>query len=163
MAPLIATTLLACLLAYFLSYILYSTPTAQNHTLAIHLIFTGYYWSMSNLRYTCLGLVVLLYPVSLQATPCHQKSQRKLSTRHKVPTYPLAIGPFQSTSLLSRGWVGWWVVIIKLKANLSSTGTGLPTGTELGNKRLRIRISSVIVFIFDFHPLSFNFFVIILQ
>ena len=27
---------------------------------------------------------------------------------------------------------GWaWVVIIKLKTNLSSTGTGLPTGTEL--------------------------------
>ena len=25
-----------------------------------------------------------------------------------------------------------WVVIIKVKANLSSTGTGLPTGTELG-------------------------------
>ena len=38
-----------------------------------------------------------------------------------------------------QGWVGWvgelgWVgvVIVKLKANLSSTGTGLPTGTELG-------------------------------
>ena len=32
------------------------------------------------------------------------------------------------------GWVdgGGWVVIIKVKANLSSTGTGLPTGTELG-------------------------------
>ena len=28
---------------------------------------------------------------------------------------------------------GGWVVIIKVKANLSSTGTGLPTGTELGN------------------------------
>ena len=27
--------------------------------------------------------------------------------------------------------LGGWVVIIKLKANLSSTGTGLPTGTEL--------------------------------
>ena len=25
------------------------------------------------------------------------------------------------------------MVIIKVKANLSSTGTGLPTGTELGN------------------------------
>ena len=31
------------------------------------------------------------------------------------------------------GWVGW-VVIMKLKAYLSSTGTGLPTGTELGKK-----------------------------
>ena len=94
MAPLIATTLLACLLAYFLSYILYSTPTAQNHTLAIHLIFTGYYWSMSNLRYTCLGWVDLLYPVSLQTTPYDQKHQAYY---------------------------------------LSSTVTGLPTGTELGN------------------------------
>ena len=28
------------------------------------------------------------------------------------------------------------MVIIKVKANLSSTGTGLPTGTELGNKEL---------------------------
>ena len=28
-----------------------------------------------------------------------------------------------------------WVVIIKVKANLSSTGTGLPTGTELGNMK----------------------------
>ena len=27
------------------------------------------------------------------------------------------------------------VVIIRYKANLSSTGTGLPTGTELGNTR----------------------------
>ena len=30
------------------------------------------------------------------------------------------------------GGGGGWVVIIKVKANLSSTGTGLPTGTELG-------------------------------
>ena len=30
---------------------------------------------------------------------------------------------------------GGWVVIIKFKANLSSTGTRLPTGTELGKKR----------------------------
>ena len=29
-----------------------------------------------------------------------------------------------------------WVVIIKVKANLSSTGTGLPTGTELGKKSI---------------------------
>ena len=29
--------------------------------------------------------------------------------------------------------IGGWVVMIKLKANISSTGTGLPTGTELGN------------------------------
>ena len=29
--------------------------------------------------------------------------------------------------------VGGWVVIIKLKANLILSGTGLPTGTELGN------------------------------
>ena len=29
------------------------------------------------------------------------------------------------------GWLG--VVIIGLKANLSSTATGLPSGTELGN------------------------------
>ena len=34
------------------------------------------------------------------------------------------------------GWVGGvGVVVIKLKANLSSTDTGLPTGTELGNKK----------------------------
>ena len=29
--------------------------------------------------------------------------------------------------------IGRWVVMIKLKANISSTGTGLPTGTELVN------------------------------
>ena len=35
------------------------------------------------------------------------------------------------------GWVGGgWVVIIKLKANLSLTGTRLPTGTELGKMLL---------------------------
>ena len=36
------------------------------------------------------------------------------------------------------GAVGW-VVIIKLRANLSSTGTGIPTGTELVNKELSIK------------------------
>ena len=41
------------------------------------------------------------------------------------------------TLVRGMGWrlvgEGVWVVIIKLKANLSSTGTVLPTGTELGN------------------------------
>ena len=41
---------------------------------------------------------------------------------------------FQAGSLLS--WVGGWVgvVLFRFKASLSSTGTWLPTGTELGNK-----------------------------
>ena len=38
--------------------------------------------------------------------------------------------------------MGGWVVIIKLKADLSSTGTGLPTGTELGNHSFRESVKS---------------------
>ena len=33
--------------------------------------------------------------------------------------------------------MGGWVVLIKVKANLSSTGTGLPTGTELGKRAIK--------------------------
>ena len=70
-----------------------------------------------------------LYPVPLQAIPCHQNSPSRLSTSHLLTIY----GQFHAASLLSQGWVGvgWWmdgwagVVIIKLKANLSSTGTEL--------------------------------------
>ena len=48
------------------------------------------------------------------------------------------IWPIASWISTFPGWGGWvggggWVVLIKVKANLSSTGTGLPTGTELGN------------------------------
>ena len=47
------------------------------------------------------------------------------------PIYLLTIySLFQAGSLLSR--VGW-VVLFRFKASLSSTGTWLPTGTELGN------------------------------
>ena len=36
-----------------------------------------------------------------------------------------------------------WVVIIKVKANLSSTGTGLPTGTELGKSLFKLNTSNL--------------------
>ena len=50
----------------------------------------------------------LFYAVPLQATPCH----------HQLPTDQIC--PLSScTSTFPDGWVG--VVIIKLKANLSST------------------------------------------
>ena len=73
-----------------------SIPTAPTHTLGVHLISTDYTWSISNLRYTCLGWVDLLYPVPLQATPCHQKSPSRIST-----SYLLSIcGQFQAASRL---------------------------------------------------------------
>ena len=61
---------------------------------------------------------------------CHSKLPH--ATKNRQADYPPAnlltiYGQFQAASLLS--WVGG-VVIIKLKANLSSTGPGLPT--ELG-------------------------------
>ena len=68
----------------------------------------------------------LLYLVPLQATPCHQKIRqiRQLPTGH-------IYGQFETASLLY--WMGMsgWVLIIKLKADLSSTGTGLQLGLSL--------------------------------
>ena len=98
--------------------------TAPTHTLAIHLIFIYYTWSISNLRYTWPCMVDLpSATMPLLATPLQQKSPIRLATSYLLATH----GQFQAASLLSRvGWVsgvGW--VIIKLKANLSSTGTGL--------------------------------------
>ena len=64
-----------------------------------------------------------LYPVPLLATPSQQKSPSRLSASYLMGIH----GQSQAVSLLYRvGWVGGggWV-IIKLKANLSSTGTGL--------------------------------------
>ena len=59
-------------------------------------------------------------------------------TSRPYPIYlPTIYSLFQAGSLLSRvgwGWVGGWVVLFRFKASLSSTGTWLPTGTELGNK-----------------------------
>ena len=72
----------------------------------------------------------LLYPVPVQATPCHQKSPSRLSTSNLLVNFKLHL------YFPRVGWVGvgGWVVIVNLKVNLSSTDTGLPTGTELGNK-----------------------------
>ena len=47
----------------------------------------------------------------------------------------------------SRGGWGGAIIKLKAKANLSSTGTGLPTGTELGNKT-RLRFLNITSFYF---------------
>ena len=63
--------------------------------------------------------MALFYAVPLQATP---------ATKNHQADYPPAIyWPFMFNFL------GVGVVIIKHEANLSSIGTGLPTGTELSN------------------------------
>ena len=61
----------------------------------------------------------LFYALPLHPTPCHQKSPSRLSTSYLLTIY----GQYQAASLLSRVGGGRWVgvVIIKLKANLSST------------------------------------------
>ena len=59
----------------------------------------------------------------------HLPPKNTRHTIHKLPTGH--IWPIASWISTFPGG-GGWVVIIKVKANLSSTGTGLPTGTELG-------------------------------
>ena len=57
----------------------------------------------------------LFYALPLQATPCQQKSPSRLSTSYLLTIYMVNF----KLHLYFPGWVG--VVIIKLKANLSST------------------------------------------
>ena len=52
------------------------------------------------------------------------------------------------------GVAGWGGVIIKIKANLSSTGSGLPTGTELGNKVFYPQFSKYKQIMYFFHALT---------
>ena len=77
----------------------------------------------------------LFYALPLQATPCQQKSPSRLSTSYLLTIYMVNF----KLHLYFPGWVGWlrrlcgglfaeamwWVVIIKLKAKLSSAGTRL--------------------------------------
>ena len=68
------------------------------------------------------------------ATPSYPLSPKiTKQTIHQLPTGHIC----SISSCISTFFGGWGgVVIINLKANLNSTGTGTPTGTELGNKQV---------------------------
>ena len=80
------------------------------------------HWYVFCLEWTCVRWIS-----SIQV---HSKLPSVTKTHQADNGYLLAVfGQFQCASLFS--WVG--VIIIQLKANLLSSGTGLSTRSELGN------------------------------
>ena len=73
------------------------------------------------------------YPLSSDTPSYPLPPKITMYTIHQLPTghiWSSCISTFREMGVVDGGWLG--VVIIKLKVDLNSTDTGLPTGTQLG-------------------------------
>ena len=119
------TSLLTCLLAYLLSYIpayiedlscQQLIPTTQNHTLGVHLISTDPHLVSFKFKIYLPGFGGSPLSIATPSYPMPPKITKQ--TIYQLPT--VHMWPISSCISTFPG-MGEWVVIIILKANLSST------------------------------------------